>query len=714
MGWIVWDFAFTVPPGATRAQRLRMLAAVPVFCLSALMVNYRLLGGLLEFSYGGNQITSERLEDYGGHGPATTALNLLAPLGLRGSGPFAEPYVPYFYGLLAGFLVLLGVVQLVRRSSNGAPPPNTWVSFALIGPLLLGVLSLYGSAIIGALYAIGAPGFPFHTGIRILHPVHTCVMILLAVGLDALVAVGDNAGVRLDRVLVFKVFVVFLVLAALLGPLAPGADAQHLQLLFAIITVLVGCWLPMQPVVRMGVVGGLLIVTSLLATRDFTMVTGAAYHSEVLSRARLNRKVASNTLPARLIHPEDFAPRVYPLSLHTLLMPMREDISNPRTRLYAWNFIAGFREDLARLIKFRARGGDAGSDPSMDDAHAALSALDRLHRDVGSYERLDVPHLEELLKLSPVYDRLRYHEQAGGLRELDRILSSIPVSAPYPRVAFSDAFKSKVGGDALNDFPTFENSHYYVMGAANLRWSSNLDYFFPEVDKAIAQSRLYDANMFPPVSREYLDLLGFDFIVAAEGEAAALQPNTELIARLPNGVLLRNKAALPRASLFRQIKVIPPIRYDTNNFESMERIARGRAELNAIDTKKVVLLEAEPSRGPSSDGGAQGGQVEIMRIASNFAVFRVDNPGGDGILFYSDAYHPDWRAYVDRTRREVLRADLGFKAVVVPPGKHLVWMEFAPRRAELLRAFVWLLSAYVLVQVARSVARRRVAEGARI
>ena len=52
-------------------------------------------------------------------------------------------------------------------------------------------------------------------------------------------------------------------------------------------------------------------------------------------------------------------------------------------------------------------------------------------------------------------------------------------------------------------------------------------------------------------------------------------------------------------------------------------------------------------------------------------VIEVDAPGG-GILVLNDVWHPWWRASVDGKPAEILKANVLFRAVVVPPGKHTV------------------------------------------
>ncbi len=69
--------------------------------------------------------------------------------------------------------------------------------------------------------------------------------------------------------------------------------------------------------------------------------------------------------------------------------------------------------------------------------------------------------------------------------------------------------------------------------------------------------------------------------------------------------------------------------------------------------------------------------LQVRRFSFNqlSLVARVTSPHGNW-LYYADAYHPDWKVWVDGKHTEVYPADLAFKALYLPPGQHRVLFKF--------------------------------------
>lgn len=72
----------------------------------------------------------------------------------------------------------------------------------------------------------------------------------------------------------------------------------------------------------------------------------------------------------------------------------------------------------------------------------------------------------------------------------------------------------------------------------------------------------------------------------------------------------------------------------------------------------------------------------IEEFSFNRLVMNVEAacPQADGcFLYYADAYHPDWAAFVDGKKTPVIRTNTGYKSVLIPRGKSRVEFRFGSR-----------------------------------
>lgn len=130
--------------------------------------------------------------------------------------------------------------------------------------------------------------------------------------------------------------------------------------------------------------------------------------------------------------------------------------------------------------------------------------------------------------------------------------------------------------------------------------------------------------------------------------------------------------ALPRASVFTSYEVV-------EGMESLTVLDMGDLFFPPSRVNERVILEEEPPF-VFEPGAPEMGTARIVSSGADRVVIEAEAPRG-GLLVLSDAYYPEWRATVDGEEREVLKANVAFRAVALEPGTHRV--EFALRPASL-------------------------------
>jgi hypothetical protein len=93
----------------------------------------------------------------------------------------------------------------------------------------------------------------------------------------------------------------------------------------------------------------------------------------------------------------------------------------------------------------------------------------------------------------------------------------------------------------------------------------------------------------------------------------------------------------------------------------------------AVDLRTTVLLE----RPPAGATPRRPGKVRIASYRNTEVILEADSPDG-GFLVLNDLWHPWWLAEVDGRPAEILRANVLFRAVAAPPGRHEVRFQFRP------------------------------------
>ncbi len=170
--------------------------------------------------------------------------------------------------------------------------------------------------------------------------------------------------------------------------------------------------------------------------------------------------------------------------------------------------------------------------------------------------------------------------------------------------------------------------------------------------------------LFPSYRSQLADLLGLRFIasgVPIENIDKNLAPgDLTLVARTLDAFIYENPRALPRV-LFAHEAV-------EGDFEAM--LASGKWP--ADDPRTTVVLEDAPvSR------ARRPGKVRIVHYQNTEVVIDAESPDG-GWVVLNDVWHPWWFVEVDGLPATMKRANVLFRAVEVPSGRHTLRFVFRP------------------------------------
>jgi hypothetical protein len=171
--------------------------------------------------------------------------------------------------------------------------------------------------------------------------------------------------------------------------------------------------------------------------------------------------------------------------------------------------------------------------------------------------------------------------------------------------------------------------------------------------------------LFPSYRSTLANLLGLRFIaspVPIEEIDHTLRPaDLVLLARTSDGYIYENPGAVDRVRFATQARAA--------DFGQMLR----DGQWPAVDLSSTVLLEGAPTQ-PSP---RRRGQVSLVSYQNTEVILEVDSPDG-GWAVLNDVWQPWWYVDLDGKPAELLRANVLFRAVAVPPGRHEVRFTFRP------------------------------------
>jgi hypothetical protein len=211
--------------------------------------------------------------------------------------------------------------------------------------------------------------------------------------------------------------------------------------------------------------------------------------------------------------------------------------------------------------------------------------------------------------------------------------------------------------------------------------------------RAAGAGEAFTTYHFPNISSPWADLAAVRYVVK---EHPGNEPPSTRIDTLPRGVVVERPAALGRAQLFFGAVVAPD---RAAAVAELQGLAKGGT--TALASR--VVLEPDREKKPALLAGSGSSEPRWVLDEAEEVILETDATA-PGYLMLADSYYPGWRATVDSAATPIFPADIAFRAVFVPAGRHVVRFVYRPGSVGL--GFALLLAAS-LVSAIQAVRERR-------
>ncbi len=100
---------------------------------------------------------------------------------------------------------------------------------------------------------------------------------------------------------------------------------------------------------------------------------------------------------------------------------------------------------------------------------------------------------------------------------------------------------------------------------------------------------------------------------------------------------------------------------------------------NIVDKKdnKTAIRDQKPGIKNQKSKNEHKGKVKLVSYLANSVILEYE-ADKDMFLYVSDTFYPGWKAYVDGKKTNIYRANLTFRAIEAPKGKHTVVFKYIP------------------------------------
>ncbi|MCX8108701.1 MAG: YfhO family protein, partial [Verrucomicrobiae bacterium] len=192
-------------------------------------------------------------------------------------------------------------------------------------------------------------------------------------------------------------------------------------------------------------------------------------------------------------------------------------------------------------------------------------------------------------------------------------------------------------------------------------------------------------EQFDPELRRFRTHTMFTLTQETPGGAIGVQTNTT-----GPYALIEFTGTLPRATLYFDWVIV------TNDNAALQLLVNREFNPHA---KVVVCSDVVKLPTHSTDTNAVlAARVEFVSYSPKRVVLRARAPA-QGIVLLNDRYDPNWSAFVDGQRTELLRCNYLMRGVVVPPGEHTIEFTFQIPQTPLMISVAGILTGVTLLCV---------------
>jgi hypothetical protein len=178
----------------------------------------------------------------------------------------------------------------------------------------------------------------------------------------------------------------------------------------------------------------------------------------------------------------------------------------------------------------------------------------------------------------------------------------------------------------------------------------------PDISYPLNFNRIIDLHGF---RFQLQDLLGVKYVLSLED---INDPKLFEVFREGQTRVYENKNVLPRAFFASKV-------YSAKNKQDSVNMLFKYLEKNEL--RNYAVIEDFNNAVVKEDTSAGLSIPKILKYEDNYVLIETDNKS-DGFMVLTDNYYPTWHAKIDGKEVKIYKADVSFRGILVPAGKHSI------------------------------------------